>query len=119
MTRVLTSHFNQEEWLNEQSELRGQSASTPGSSSASRSKIWVEETDQEGDYFETWQKLNAHALISGKKQKQKKKQQQKKKKKKKLQEQLDEAGSDLSIFARELSIICAGDRPISSMGVFR
>ena len=69
------SYYNQEEWLNEQSELSGQSVSTPGSSSASRSKIWVEEPDQVGDDSETWQKLNGHAFISGEK----------------LQEQLDEA----------------------------
>ena len=62
VTRVLTSYYNQEEWLNEQSELSGQSVSTPGSSSASRSKIWVERPDQESDNSETWQKLNGHGL---------------------------------------------------------
>ena len=47
--------------------VSGQSVSTPGRSSASRSKIWVDEPDQEGDNSVTWQKLNGHALISGEK----------------------------------------------------
>ena len=47
--------------------ISGQSVSTPGRSSASRSKIWVDEPDQEGDNSVTWQKLNGHALISGEK----------------------------------------------------
>ena len=67
---VKGSYFDQEQWLkelNEQPSTECDPSVSTSTSSASRSKITVEEplADLESENTETWQKLHGHTIIAG------------------------------------------------------